>query len=456
MRRFNWALGALLIFGVWVEGARAEPTSTPPMGWNSWDAYGLTIDEAQFKANATVLAGLKALGWRYAVIDEGWYMANPAGAKLADRRYQLDGHGLLIPDQARFPSMRRGEGFKALAEWTHDQGLLFGIHIVRGIPKEAVAKNLPLGVEGFTAKDAADVGDTCPWDDGNFGVKDSSAGQAYYDLMMRQYAAWGLDFLKVDCISDHPYKGSEIRQIADAIGKTGRPIVLSLSPGPTQLVHADEVSRYAQLWRISDDVWDGWTFPHTKPGNEFPVGVGDAFARLALWAPHVKSGHWPDADMLPFGTLAPSPGWGRARRSRLTQDEERSQFLLWCIARSPLILGSNLTRLDEYTRSLISNENLIALDQASLGSHPLTQLPAGFEKASVWVSRLPAGEGSKQVIAIFNRDDSLAAIHATWIQLGMDTPRHVAHDLFGGEPRAASDALEVHVPPHGAVAYQLD
>jgi hypothetical protein len=446
----------MLIAVVFFQAAAAESAAGPPMGWNSWDAYGLTIDEAQFKANATVLAGLKSLGWRYAVIDEGWYMADPSGAKLADRHYQLDEHGLLIPDRRRFPSMREGEGFKALANWTHAQGLLFGIHIVRGIPKEAVEKNLPLGLGGFTARDAADVGETCPWDDGNFGVKDTAAGQAYYDLMLKQYADWGLDYIKVDCISDHPYRGSEIRQIADAIGKTGRRIVLSLSPGPTQLAHAAEVSRYAQMWRTSDDVWDGWTFPHPKPGSEFPMGVGDAFARLALWAPYVRSGHWPDADMLPFGVLAPSPGWGRARQSRLTHDEERSQFLLWCIPRSPLVLGGNLTRLDEFTRALVSNAELIALDQSSLGSRPLSNLPPGMEKLTVWVSRLPAPEGSRQVIAIFNRDNEPATVHAAWTQLGMDTPKHTAHDLFGGKLQAASEGIEVRIPPHGAVAYQVE
>ncbi len=132
---------------------------------------------------------------------------------------------------------------------------------MRGIPRQVVAANLPIAGSSFHAADAADTTSPCPWDEGNWGIKDNAAGQAYYDSMLRLYASWGVDFLKVDCISDHPYRPTEIRQIAEAIRKSGRPIVLSLSPGPTSLDHAAEVAKYAQMWRIADDHWDGWTFP---------------------------------------------------------------------------------------------------------------------------------------------------------------------------------------------------
>src|SRR5579864_4704516 len=132
------SMRALLVFGLAFGaalGACAETLAPqPPMGWNSWDAYGLTIGEAEFKANAAVLAGMKSLGWMYAVIDEGWYMNNPMVEKLDARDYQLDVHGLLIPAVKRFPSAANGAGFKPLADWVHAQGLKFGIHIVRGIP----------------------------------------------------------------------------------------------------------------------------------------------------------------------------------------------------------------------------------------------------------------------------------------------------------------------------------
>ncbi len=221
--------------------------ATPPMGWNSWDAYALTINEDDYKANVSVLAGIQRYGWQYAVIDEGWYMANPAGKTLEDKRYLWNRNGLLIPVADRFPSAANGAGFRPLADWVHAQGMKFGIHIVRGIPRQVVKANLPIEGTSFTAADAADTANPCPWDEGNWGVKNNAAGQAYYDSMMKLYAGWGVDFLKADCIGDSPYRPTEIRQIAQAIQKTGRPIVLSLSPGPTSLKNAVEVGKISAV-----------------------------------------------------------------------------------------------------------------------------------------------------------------------------------------------------------------
>jgi len=355
------------------------------MGWSSWDADGFTIDEAAFKANASVLAQIKAHGWQYAIIDEGWYTKNPSGADLNAREYQLDEHSLLIPALNRFPSATNSTGLRSLADWIQRQGLKLGIHIVRGIPRAAVRENLPVAGSSFRATDAAEIAATCPWDDGNYGVRDNAAGQAYYDSMFKPYAAWKIDFVKVDCISNAPNRPTEIRQIATAIRCAGRPMVLSLSPGPTEISHADEVARHAQMWRISNDIWDGWPFEHKEPGVDFPTGIAAAFDNLALWAPHARPGHGPDAGMLPIGMLAPKPGWGEPRASRLTFDEQRTQFVLWAIARSPLILGSNLTELDELTRSLITNQGLIEMNQGAWTSHPAAGLPAGDENVRVWV-----------------------------------------------------------------------
>ena len=152
----------------------AAVAQTPPLGWNSWDAYGLTINESQFKANVTVLAGMRSLGWNYAVIDEGWYMENPFGESLDARKYLLDAHGLLAPVASRFPSATIDVGLKPLGDWVHAQGLKFGIHIVRGIPKQAVRDNLPIAGSTHHAADAADTSDTCPWDDGNYGISGHS------------------------------------------------------------------------------------------------------------------------------------------------------------------------------------------------------------------------------------------------------------------------------------------
>jgi hypothetical protein len=169
-------------------GATKSLAARPPMGWNSWDAYGLNIDEPQFRANAQVLAGLKnnhgwSYGWSYAVIDEGWYLENPL-TKAAEFKYSWDAYGRLIPDPKRFPSTANGAGFKPLADWVHGRGLKFGVHILRGIPRGTLRDNLSVAKSSFHAADVADASDTCPWDAGNYGVRNTRAGQAYYDSVI--------------------------------------------------------------------------------------------------------------------------------------------------------------------------------------------------------------------------------------------------------------------------------
>jgi hypothetical protein len=427
--------------------------STPPMGWNSWDAYGFTITEEQFRANVAVLKDLKPYGWSYAVIDEGWYMANPLGDKLATRQYKLDAHGRLEPVTSRFPSAADGKGLKSLADWTHAQGFKFGVHIVRGIPKDAVEANMPIEGSRFRAADAADQADTCPWDDGNYGIADNAAGQAYYDSLIRQYAAWGVDFIKVDCIADHPYRPTEIRQIANALRKVSRPMVLSLSPGPTNISHAAEVAKWSQMWRIADDLWDGWAFPHPNPNTTFPNGVLSAFDNLAKWNAHVRPGNWPDADMLPFGSLAPHPGWGEPRRSRLTQAETRTALTLFAIARSPLILGGNLTEMDNWLRPMLTNRSVIALNQEDRVSRPLASLPAALADAKVWVSG-KRGD-APDTVAIFNLSDKPLTLQVPWKAVGMGDGRYSACDLWIKATLEPSEDARFTVGSHDVVLLRV-
>jgi len=426
---------------------------TPPMGWNSWDAYGLTIDEADFRANTKVLAGMKEYGWQYSVIDEGWYMENPFGANVEARKYLYDGNGLLLPTVNRFPSSAGGAGFKPLGEWVHAQGLKFGIHVIRGIPKAVVKANLPIAGSNFHAVDAADMTATCPWDEANYGVSETPAGQAFYDSMMKQYAGWGVDYIKVDCISDHPYRPSEIRQIAEAIRKTGRPIVLSLSPGPTQLEHAAEVAKYAQMWRITDDHWDRWSF--IGKTSEFPFGLSEEFDRIAAWAPNVKPGSWPDADMLPEGALRPHPGWGEPRQSRYTGQEQQTEFTLWAISRSPLIFGGNLTELDAFTRLLMTKESLLDVNQKATESHPVTTLPVGFDKVRVWEASEGDAEEAQQFFALFNLSDSAVTVRFTWDQLGSRTKWKDANELFHESHFDPSKPVELTLADHASAIYRL-
>ena len=235
---------AVLLFTVLRIGAQDKALApTPPMGWNSWDSYGLTVNEAQFRANMVVMAAqLKEFGWQYVVVDEGWYLENPENASMPEAlRYTINSRGQYEPAPNRFPTSEFGGGFKALSDAVHKNGLKFGIHIIRGIPKKTVLANTRIGSTQILASMAADTTDICPWNPDNFGVKANAAGQAWYDALMKQYASWGVDYIKVDCIAAHPYKGDEIRMIHRAIAKTGRAMVLSLSPGPAPLDKSAEV-----------------------------------------------------------------------------------------------------------------------------------------------------------------------------------------------------------------------
>ncbi len=435
-------LGVLMLAGVLQPVVVAQQkvlAATPPMGWNSWDSYGLTITEAQFRANVDVMAKqLKPVGYGYAVIDEGWYLLNPQKAKDEAFVYRMDANGRYVPAVNRYESAAGDAGFKPVADYVHAQGLKFGIHIIRGIPKDAVAANVAVAGSAYHAADLADTTDMCPWNPDNFGVKENAAGQAWYDSLMTQYAGWGVDYIKVDCISSHPYKGEEIRMIHKAIVKTGRPIVLSLSPGPAPLDKAAEVAANAQVWRISDDVWDRWERPASE---HFPQGVKNQFAVLASWVPHVKAGNWPDADMLPLGTLGPVPGEGKPRMTRLTHDEQRTQVTLWSIARSPLIIGANLTELDDWTAGLLTNADVIAMNQRGHDQ----KLAGENEDLIAWTSK---GDGGKEYLALFNVGDASMRVAVPLRRYGFTAEKYSARDVWEkkdlGKVSEATGVLAAH------------
>ena len=442
--------------GLLEPGHRAQPrrtkllAATPPMGWNSWDSYSRTLNEESIKANAKWMAQhLKRFGWEYVVVDEGWYLANlDYKGNVSHARFEMDAYGRYVPVPARFPSAGKDFTFRPLADYLHSLGLKFGIHIIRGIPREAVAKNLPIAGSSFHAAEAADTTDVCSWNAYNYGLNPSHpAAQAYYDSLARQYAGWNVDFIKVDCIADHPYKGAEIRMFSKAIAKSGRPMVLSLSPGPTAIDKRDEVFKYAQMWRISDDVWDVW---YSSKG--FPQGVKNLFSRTALWAGVARPGHWPDADMLPIGSLRPAAGWGEPRETRLSPDEQRTLLTLWSIFRSPLIMGGNLLRTDAWTASLLTNTEVIAVDQHSTNNRPVINT----DSIVIWTARPASGRssGRDRYVAVFNISDTAQTVHYAWSVLGLPAPGYRLRDLWTHKDIGSATSLEITLPPHASVLYR--
>ena len=196
------AIALLLGARLWVGGEKAARASgqavgvapTPPMGWSSYDAYCGDVTEQEVKANADYMAQRMArYGWKYVVVDYYWYFSHTQPNQEQEKwEFNMDEYGRLVPAPNRFPSAAHGQGFKPLADYIHSKGLKFGIHIMRGIPRAAVKKNLPILGTSAHAKDVADTGNACSWSTAMYGVDVSKpAGQAYYDSIVALYAKWG-------------------------------------------------------------------------------------------------------------------------------------------------------------------------------------------------------------------------------------------------------------------------
>jgi alpha-galactosidase len=431
-------LGYLLLTGGLA--AAAQWAQTPPMGWNSWDAYGTTVTESEVQANADYLASrLKAVGWEYIIVDIQWSDPTPKShGYRKDADLVMDANGRLIPAPGRFPSSASGKGFTELAQYVHNKGLKFGIHIMRGIPKRAVEQNLPILGTQSKASDIADKTSLCKWNGDMYGVDLSKpGGQAYYDSIVSLYAGWGVDYIKADDMAI-PFHGAEISALHKAIVKSGRPIVLSLSPGPADLSKAAFYAENANLWRISNDFWDRW--PLLKKN----------FDLLNAWASYAKPGAWPDADMLPLGRIGLRAEVGDDRKTNFTPDEQRTLMTLWCIARSPLMFGGDLPSNDAFTLSLINNKDVIDVDQHGQDSH---RLFADGDKVA-WVSDVPGGKG--RYLAIFNTGDTAPVdISIQWRQLGLKSGAKL-RDLWERKDLSSSgDGHTFTLKPHASGLYRI-
>ncbi|MFT4073897.1 MAG: glycoside hydrolase family 27 protein [Asticcacaulis sp.] len=437
-RHLMIGLGALpVLVGSATQAAAASApilAPAPPMGWNSWNSFATTINEAQALETAHIMAEkLKPHGYDIFTIDIQWY--DPAATSYVYNEKPvptLDGYGRLLPAPNRFPSAAEGKGFKAIADQVHALGMKFGIHLMRGIPRLAVERNLPVFGTKVRAQDIANTQSTCPWNPDMYGVDMSKPGaQAYYDSVFALYASWGVDFVKMDDMS-RPYDAHapEIEGAHAAIVKSGRPIILSLSPGETPVPRAAHVRKYAQMWRISDDFWDDWTM------------LENQFTRLENWNEHRTIGGWPDADMLPLGRLALGN-----RDTKFTPDEQKTLMTLWSIARSPLIMGGDLRHLDQPTLDLLTNDEVLAVNQKSHDNQP--HFLADGQR--VWTARAENGD---HYLALFNTTDKPADLSIDLGRLGLKTAR--VRDLWAKADIApATGRFIATVPSHGAGLWRL-
>ena len=419
----------------------------PPMGWNSYDYYDTTVDEKAVRANADYMSKhLKSHGWEYVVIDIQWYAHKPGTQRerfqyIPFSELEMDGYGRLLPDPERFPSSKDGAGFKPLADYIHSLGLKFGIHIMRGLPRMAAHLHLPVLGTDTTANEIAEANSICPWNPDMYGVDYRQPGaQAYYDSILDLYAQWGVDFIKCDdiCVTAAGRRGffprsEEIRMLAQAIEHCGRNIVLSLSPGGALLSESWTYARYANMWRITGDFWDAWPQLFTM------------FERCEQWQDHVRPGRWPDCDMLPLGKVG--RGFGNERDTGFNPEEQKTMLTLWNIFRSPLMLGAELTLLDQETLALITNDGILRMGIHGTDPHQISR----SREEAVWTSR--DDETGEIYAALFNLSEEERSVSVSLDEL--ECAAGDAVELWTGNAVQADGCLTAVLPPHGTAAYRL-
>lgn len=418
---------------------KKQHVMTSPMGWNSWDCYGGAVTEEIVRQNADFMAKyLKPYGWEYIVVDIQW--SEPDSLGHAYRPFPelcMDEYGRLTPAVNRFPSAAGGKGFAPLAEYVHSLGLKFGIHIMRGIPRLAGWKKCPvLGTE-YTAADVADPNSICAWNPDMHGVDPKHPGaKAYYDSIFALYAEWGVDFIKCDDICrELPRCTDELRLISESLQNCGRDMVFSLSPGPALPELSELYKDISHMWRITDDFWDNWRLLY------------DMFSRAKTWCIHTGAGNWPDADMLPIGALRQCKN--PDIRTKFTQDEHYTMMTLWSIFRSPLMIGSEMTKMDEFTMSVLTNTGILEMHKAARNAHEVWRRKSEEGEAILWTANHAEKPG--RYVALFNAGESDAEIGFALSELEL-TDAETVTDLWTGETFPVEEIMRFNIPKHGAVA----
>lgn len=419
----------------------------PPMGWNSWDCYGAGVTEDEILGNAEFMRDrLKQYGYQYVVCDIQWY--EPAAKGNVYNNFAdlcMDEYSRLIPAVNRFPSSANGAGFKPIADKIHSMGLKFGIHIMRGIPRQAVHRNTRIYGTTARARDIASQFSLCPWNTDMYGVDTEKRGaEEYYDSLFKLYASWGVDFVKVDDIANtefspqNPYSAKkEIEMIRAAIDRSGRDMVLSLSPGPAPLNKAEHLSENANMWRISGDFWDRWD------------KLLNMFSLCEKWYPYVKAGSFPDCDILPLGKLCIDGSYmgDMGRDSGFTKEEQKTMMTLWAVFRSPLFFGGELRLTDNYTLSLVTNPEVINVNQNS--EKPLFVYNKGG--IAVWQTKIE----NCTAVAVFNLSDEEKHYKLSFSDLGVENVRAV-RDLWARKdiPKCEND-VAVSLKPHSSEFFEI-
>lgn len=452
----HWLLASLfsLLASLLSLPSQAQLAPTPPMGWNSYNAYGSAVHEDEVKANADFMAkNLKKHGWNYIVVDFCWAYDNPPGStvgnpyqyKLPDGSYvpwlSMDKYGRLLPDEKKFPSAKNGVGFKALADYVHSLGLKFGIHIMRGIPRQAAWAKTPVKGAQTDASAVADTSRPCPWLNHMWGVDMKKPGaQEYYNSIADLYASWDVDYIKMDDMNldrgAMTYYGDEVEAMHKAIVQTKRPMVLSISP-VQEYKNRESLVANANAYRVSLDFWDNWE------------QLKKQFSHCVEWAPVSGPGHWPDADMLQIGKVSKRGPVGKERFSRFTEAEQRTHITLWTIFRSPLMMGGNMPENTPFVNALMNNDEVLNVNQHSINSRQLYRK----NETVVWVSQ--STDKKTWNVALFNLNDEAKDIQVDLSTLGLKGKYRIRNLWQKVDEAPASKIFTRKIGPHDAALFTI-
>ena len=431
---------------------RRSLTPTPPMGWNSFDCYGGLSNEEILLENLEVFAQrYKPVGYTYFVLDGGWFaefIRNP-GERFPScteiQELRLDEYGRYIPSKTNFPN-----GLKKIADRAHELGVKFGLHLMRGIPKKAVERKLPILGTSYTAADIANKNDTCSWCDFNYGIDMNRPGsQEYYDSLIELVASWGVDFIKADDITTHP---QEVEAFVRGIAKCERDIVLSLSPGDNLPIENMKVYQLANTVRITHDIWDIGTH------------IDDAFAAWKQYSDCVAPGFYLDLDIIPFGRLnvykrhsnsQPTVGeQGDNRWCALNTQQKYTFITMRALAGSPLFIGGELISMDPFSITLLTDSNMVDCNQHC---GPAFNVFTGKD-VTIWCTSKKGikGEG---YLGVFNCSGENIEIDLDPDQVPMLNDQHRIYDIWKQEYRGNfSGVLPLYIPKDGVafLKYSLE
>ncbi|NEA22228.1 glycoside hydrolase family 27 protein [Actinomadura bangladeshensis] len=371
---------------------------TPPMGWNTWNTFGCNINETLIHqaADAIVNSGMRDLGYQYVVVDDCWFDPN------------RDSSGNLRANPSRFPS-----GMKALGDYLHTRGLKFGLYEV------------PLDR-------------TCAQYFGSYPGATGSLGHEVQDA--RQFAAWGVDYLKYDWCSPTGSIDDQVRTFAkmrDALASTGRPILYSINPNSIHEKTGPQRNwgDVANIWRTTEDITNVWNSGQT---NGYPMGIQNIVNVNVPLSGYAKPGQFNDPDMMVVG------------RGGMTDTEMRSHFALWAIMAAPLIAGNDVRNMDAATATILKNENLIAINQDPLGRQA-TQISNDGNRR-VLAKQLSNGDVA---VALFNQGGSTTTISTTASAIGLSGTSFNLRDAWTNATTSTTGAISASVPSHGTVVYRV-